>query len=163
MNALLCQPFHVPPIAAGVDFLEEPLAIFGLLLMLGAVVSGIARRSFLSLTAAFVVAGFLLGKDSLGLLDLDPTSDFVQGLAVVALILILFRDGLEVEREMLQKAWHCRCATRTGDAAHLCLVALVTRLVTDLSWADRSWSTRCCRQPTRCSRPPSSRTRACRG
>jgi hypothetical protein len=29
----------------------------------------------------------------------------VQGLAVIALILILFRDGLEVEAEMLQTAW----------------------------------------------------------
>ena len=74
--------------------------------MLGALLSGLARRSFLSLTPVFVVAGFVLGQGGLGVLDLDPTSDFVQGLAVVALVLILFRDGLEVEAEMLQKAWH---------------------------------------------------------
>ena len=51
------------PIAAGVEFLEEPLAVFGLLLMSGALVAGLAQRSFLSLTAAFVVAGFILGPD----------------------------------------------------------------------------------------------------
>ena len=137
MNNLFWEPCRVPPIAAGVEFLEEPVAIFGLLLMLGALVSGIARRSFLSLTAAFVVAGFLLGEGGLGLLDLDPTSDFVQGLAVVALVLILFRDGLEVEQEMLQKAWHLPLRQLVLAMPLTCvLVAVVTQLVTDLTWAE---------------------------
>jgi sodium/hydrogen antiporter len=137
VNNLFCQPCRVPPIAAGIEFLEEPLAIFGLLLMLGALVSGIARRSFLSLTAAFVVAGFLLGEGGLGLLDLDPTSDFVQGLAVVALVLILFRDGLEVEQEMLQKAWHLPLRQLVLAMPLTCvLVAVVTQLVTDLTWTE---------------------------
>ena len=119
------------------EFLEEPLAIFGLLLMLGALVSGLARRSFLSLTAAFVIAGFVLGKGGLGLLDLDPTSDFVQGLAVVALVLILFRDGLAVEEEMLQEAWHLPLRKLALAMPLTCgLVAVATRLVTDLSWTE---------------------------
>src|SRR4051794_41842434 len=71
--------------------------------MLGALVSGLAQRSFLSLTALFVIAGFLLGNA--GALELDPRSEFVHDLAVVALIVILFRDGLEVEAEMLQTEW----------------------------------------------------------
>jgi sodium/hydrogen antiporter len=96
----------VPPLAAGIDFLETPLFVFGLLLAAGALVAGLARRSLLSLTAAFVVAGFILGRGGLEVLELDPTSDFVQGLAVVALIVILFRDGLEVDEEMLQTTWH---------------------------------------------------------
>jgi NhaP-type Na+/H+ or K+/H+ antiporter len=133
----LCDSCGVPPLAAGVDFLEEPLAVFGALLMLGALVSGIARRSFLSLTAAFVVAGFLLGQGGIGLLDLDPTSDFVQGLAVVALVLILFRDGLEVEQEMLQEAWHLPLR-KLGLAMPLTcvLVAVITHTVTDLDWTE---------------------------
>jgi sodium/hydrogen antiporter len=97
---------RVPPLGAGIDFLEAPLAVFGLLLVGGALIAGLARRSFLSLTAAFVVAGFLLGEGGLDVLDLDPRSQFVQALAVIALILILFRDVLEVEEEMLQRAWH---------------------------------------------------------
>ena len=127
----------MPPLAAAVDFLEEPLAVFGALLMLGALVSGIARRSFLSLTAAFVVAGFLLGQGGIGVLDLDPTSDFVQGLAVVALVLILFRDGLEVEQEMLQKAWHLPLRKLVLAMPLTCvLVALITHTVTDLDWTE---------------------------
>ena len=85
---------------------DPAVAVFGVLLMVGALLSGLVRRSFLSLTALFVVAGFLLGEGATGLLEVDPTSGFVADLAIVALIVILFRDGLEVEEEMLQKAWH---------------------------------------------------------
>jgi sodium/hydrogen antiporter len=127
----------VPPLAAGVDFLKEPLAVFGLLLVGGALVSGLARRSFLSLTAAFVVAGFLLGQGGLEVLDLDPHSGFVQGLAVIALILILFRDGLEVDEEMLQRAWHLPLRNLVlAMPITAGLVALVTHSLTDLGWTE---------------------------
>jgi sodium/hydrogen antiporter len=127
----------VPPLAAGVDFLEEPVAVFGILLMAGALVAGVARRSFLSLTAGFVVAGFLLGQGGLEVLDLDPGSDFVQGLAVIALVLILFRDGLEVEEEMLQKAWHLPLRNLVlAMPITAALIALVTHVLTDLGWTE---------------------------
>jgi sodium/hydrogen antiporter len=127
----------VPPVAAGVDFLEEPVAVFGLLLMGGALVAGLARRSVLSLTAGFVVAGFLLGQGGLEVLDLDPRSDFVQGLAVIALVLILFRDGLEVEEEMLQKAWHLPLRQLVLAMPITCgLIAVATYTLTDLGWTE---------------------------
>jgi NhaP-type Na+/H+ or K+/H+ antiporter len=127
----------VPPVAAGVDFLQEPAAAFGAMLMAGALLSGLARRSFLSLAPVFVVAGFVLGQGGLEVLDLDPRSDFVQGLAVIALVLILFRDGLEVEAEMLQKAWHLpfRKLVLAMPLTAL-LVAVVTHAVTDLDWIE---------------------------
>ena len=133
----VCDSSAVPPVAAGVDFLDEPLAAFGVLLVGGALVSGLARRSFLSLTAAFVVAGFLLGQDGLEVLDLDPRSEFVQGLAVIGLILLLFRDGLEVEEEMLQRAWHLPLRNLVlAMPLTAILVALLTRAVTDLGWTE---------------------------
>ena len=99
--------------------------------------AGLARRSFLSLTAAFVVAGLILGEGGLGALKLDPGSDFVQGLAVIALILILFRDGLEVEAEMLQTAWHLPFRKLVLAMPLTCiLVALVTHALTDLGWTE---------------------------
>jgi NhaP-type Na+/H+ or K+/H+ antiporter len=111
--------------------------VLGLLLILGALIAGVARRSFLSLTAVFVVAGFVLGKGGFEVLDFDPRSGFVEILAVVALILILFRDGLEVEAEMLQRAWHLPfrklvlAMPFTGA-----LVACATKALTDLSWTE---------------------------
>ena len=117
--------------------LDEPLAVLGALLVLGALVSGIARRRFLSLAAMFVLAGFVLGEGGLEVLEFDPRGGFVEALAVVALIVILFRDGLEVEAEMLQTAWHLPlrklvlAMPLTGV-----LVACAARLLTDLGWTE---------------------------
>jgi sodium/hydrogen antiporter len=127
----------VPPVGAAVDFLEVPLLVFGALLVGGALVAGIARRTFLSLTAAFVVAGFILGQGGLEVLEISPSSDFAQGLAVIALILILFRDGLEVEEEMLQTAWHLPFRKLVlAMPLTAILVALVTHALTDLGWTE---------------------------
>jgi NhaP-type Na+/H+ or K+/H+ antiporter len=85
---------------------ETAATVLGALLVGGALLSGLARRSFLSLTAVFVLAGLVLGQGGFEVLEIDPRSVFVEDLALVALVLILFRDGLEVEGEMLQRAWH---------------------------------------------------------
>jgi sodium/hydrogen antiporter len=127
----------VPLLAAGTDFLETPLFVFGLLLAAGALVAGLARRSLLSLTAAFVVAGFILGRGGLEVLELDPTSDFVQGLAIIALIVILFRDGLEVDEEMLQTTWHLPFRKLVlAMPLTAGLVAVATHALTDLGWTE---------------------------
>jgi NhaP-type Na+/H+ or K+/H+ antiporter len=91
-------------IAASTSF-DVPLLVFGAVLMGGALLSGLAHRSFLSLTALFVITGFALGEDGAGVLDIEAGSGFVAVLATVALVVILFRDGLEVESEMLQHEW----------------------------------------------------------
>ena len=90
---------------------ETAATVLGALLVGGALLSGLARRSFLSLTAVFVVVGFLLGTGGLDVLKIDPRSAFVHDLAITALVLILFRDGLEVDAEMLQRPGTCRCAS----------------------------------------------------
>jgi sodium/hydrogen antiporter len=127
----------VPPVAAGIEFLEAPLAAFGLMLVLGALISGLAGRSFLSLAAVFVFSGFLLGEGGTELIDFDPTSGFVQALAIVALILILWRDGLEVEKEMLHDAWHLPLRKLVlAMPLTAGLVALAAHVLTDLGWTE---------------------------
>jgi sodium/hydrogen antiporter len=70
-------------------------------------------------------------------LDIDATSAFAQGLAVIALVLILFRDGLEVEEEMLQKAWHLPFRSLVLAMPFTAgLVAVVTHALTDLGWTE---------------------------
>jgi sodium/hydrogen antiporter len=111
--------------------------VFGGLLIVGALASGLAHRSFLSLTALFVIAGFLLGDGVTGVIELDPESEFVVDLATVALIVILFRDGLEVEAEMLQTAWRLPARKLIVAMPVTCvLVALVAHALTDLSWTE---------------------------
>jgi NhaP-type Na+/H+ or K+/H+ antiporter len=109
--------------------------IFGGLLVVGALASGLAHRSFLSLTAVFVVAGFVLGEGGLGVLDVDPRGEFMHDLATFALIVILFRDGLEVEAEMLQTAW--RLPLRKLIVAMpltAVIVAVAAKLLVGLDW-----------------------------
>src|SRR4051794_41232934 len=84
---------------------EDVFAVLGVLLMVGALIAGYAKRTFLSLTALFVISGFVLGNGGLEVLEFKAGSEFVEVLAVVAPVLILFRDGLEGETEMLQRAW----------------------------------------------------------
>ena len=117
--------------------LETGLTVLGGLLVVGALISGIARRSFLSLTAVFVLAGFVLGEGGLEILEFDPRGGFVQGVAVIALILILFRDGLEVESEMLQTAWHLPFRKLVlAMPLTAGLVAVATHVLTDLDWTE---------------------------
>jgi NhaP-type Na+/H+ or K+/H+ antiporter len=117
--------------------LNTTLLLFGALLVLGALASGIARRSLLSLTAAFVLAGFILGRGGFGALHFHARSPFVSDLAVVALIVILFRDGLEVDAELLQTHWHLPLRKLLlAMPLTLGIVAVAAKLLTDLSWLE---------------------------
>jgi NhaP-type Na+/H+ or K+/H+ antiporter len=116
---------------------DTAVLLFGVLLVVGALVSGLVHRSFLSLAALFVVAGFVLGRGGFDVLHLDAGSGFVADLAIVALIVILFRDGLEVEAEMLQRAWHLPLRKLVlAMPLTAVIVAFTARALTDLGWTE---------------------------
>jgi len=117
--------------------LDVTLLLFGALLVTGALISGIARRSFVSLTALFVLAGFLLGQGGVGALHFHARSHFVSDLAVVALIVILFRDGLEVDAELLQTHWHLPLRKLVlAMPLTLGIVAIAAKALTNLGWLE---------------------------
>jgi sodium/hydrogen antiporter len=116
---------------------QATVAVLGGLLIVGALLSGLARRSFLSLTALFVLAGFLVGDGGLQWISFSAQSGFVRDLAYSALIVILFRDGLEVESEMLQREWHLplrKLVVAMPITAFV--VALAGKFVIGLSWTE---------------------------
>jgi sodium/hydrogen antiporter len=116
---------------------ETGAAVFGGLLVLGALLSGLARRSILSLAALFVLAGFLLGHGVFGVLHFKASSGLVTDLANVALIVILFRDGLEVDRELLQHHWHLPLRKLViAMPITAGVVAVVARLLVGLDWTE---------------------------
>jgi NhaP-type Na+/H+ or K+/H+ antiporter len=120
-----------------VSHFDVTVLLFGVLLVLGALASGIARRSLLSLTAIFVLAGLLLGQGGVGALHFHARSAFVSDLAVVALIVILFRDGLEVDAELLQTHWHLPLRKLLlAMPLTLGIIALAAKLLTNLSWLE---------------------------
>jgi NhaP-type Na+/H+ or K+/H+ antiporter len=120
-----------------VSTFDRVAVVLGGMLLAGALVAGLARRSLLSLTAIFVLGGFALGTGGLEVVSFDPRSGFVASLALVALVVILFRDGLEVEAEMLQTAWHLpfrKLVLAMPITAGL--VACAAKALTDLSWTE---------------------------
>jgi sodium/hydrogen antiporter len=124
-------------LAAASHRFEISTLVLGGLLVIGALLSGLAHRSFVSLTALFVVAGFVLGDGATKALHFDPRSGFVSELATVALIVILFRDGLEVEGEMLQAHWHLPLRKLVlAMPVTAGIIAVGTRLLTGLGWTE---------------------------
>jgi NhaP-type Na+/H+ or K+/H+ antiporter len=123
--------------ATEVTSFQTVAVVFGGLLVLGALLSGIARRGVLSLAAVFVLAGFLLGHGGAGVLTFKSDSGLVRDLATVALIVILFRDGLEVDGEMLQSHWHLPLRKLViAMPITAVVVALLARWLVGLSWAE---------------------------
>jgi NhaP-type Na+/H+ or K+/H+ antiporter len=116
---------------------ETGAAVLGGLLVVGSLLSGLARRSMLSLAALFVLAGFVLGSGATGVLHFKASSGFVTDLATVALIVILFRDGLEVEGELLQSHWQLPLRKLAiGMPITAIIVALLARALVGLSWTE---------------------------
>jgi NhaP-type Na+/H+ or K+/H+ antiporter len=112
-------------------------AVLGGLLIVGSLLSGLARRSMLSLAALFVLAGFILGQGATGVLNFRANSGLVADLATVALIVILFRDGLEVDAELLQRHWQLplrKLAIAMPITA--IVVALLTHALVGLGWTE---------------------------
>jgi sodium/hydrogen antiporter len=116
---------------------ETVAVALGGLLMLGALLSGLARRSVLSLAAVAVLAGFLLGHGGLDVLKFKADSGLVRDVASVALIVILFRDGLEVDGELLQSHWHLPVRKLVvGMPITAAIVAALAHLCTGLDWTE---------------------------
>jgi NhaP-type Na+/H+ or K+/H+ antiporter len=116
---------------------QTAAAIFGGLLMFGALISGLAHRSFLALTPFFVLIGFVLGRGGLHVLDFQADSGFVEIVAFTALVVILFRDGLEVEEEMLRTAWHLPLRKLVlAMPITAVIVAVTAKALIDLSWTE---------------------------
>jgi NhaP-type Na+/H+ or K+/H+ antiporter len=123
--------------ATAVTSFQTASAVLGGLLVLGSLLSGIAHRSMLSLAAVFVVAGFVLGEGALHVVDFRASSGLVQDLATTALIVILFRDGLDVDGELLQRQWQLPLRKLiVAMPVTAAIVALLARWLIGLSWTE---------------------------
>lgn len=125
------------PLAAVSHRFEVTAVVFGCVLIVGALGSGLERRTLLSLTSMFVLVGFVLGRGALHVLRFDPGSGFVSELATVALIVILFRDGIEVDGELLARHWSVPLRKLVlAMPITAAVVALAARAIVGLSWTE---------------------------
>jgi sodium/hydrogen antiporter len=133
-------PGHLTPavfVIATSRHFEVAVLVLGLLMVAGALRSGYPRAALIPAPALFVATGFMLGPGAIGVVKFEPRSGFVAELAIVALIVILFRDGLEVEGEMLQAHWHLPLRKLVlAMPLTAAVVAVSAHVLAGLSWTE---------------------------
>src|SRR5207237_388057 len=70
------------------------LALFGIVVLVSSLLSGLVDRTGLPQVAIFLLLGLVLGPLGLGLLDLTLRSPALQVIATLALVLVLFSDAI---------------------------------------------------------------------
>ncbi|MDG4782279.1 cation:proton antiporter [Micromonospora sp. WMMD961] len=113
------------------------LLSFSVVLLVAVLLSALAHRTILSTAALFLVAGFILGEDTTGLLHLHSGSPIVAQLAELALFAVLFTDGMRVGWADLRSAWRLPGrALGWGLPLTLLITALLAHFVAGLGWPE---------------------------
>jgi NhaP-type Na+/H+ or K+/H+ antiporter len=113
------------------------LLCFAVVLLAAVLVSALANRTILSTAALFLVAGFVLGEDTTGVLHLHADSPIVAQLAELALFAVLFTDGMRVGWADLRSAWRLPGrALGWGLPLTLLVTAVLAHYVAGLGWAE---------------------------
>lgn len=108
---------------------------FAAVLLLAVLLSQVAECTVLSTATIFLVAGFLAGPELLGLVP--ARQPLVRLLAELALVAVLFNDGMKVRRRSLARLWGLPArALLLGLPLTLAATALFARFVAGLSWAE---------------------------
>jgi len=113
------------------------LLAFSATLLIATLVSDLAERSVISTAVIFLVAGFVLGPSVLDLFRIPPREGYASTSAEVALLTILFTDGLRITRRDLRSGGSLAArALLVGMPLTLFLTALAARLLLHLGWID---------------------------
>ncbi|MDM4718505.1 cation:proton antiporter [Micromonospora sp. WMMA1363] len=113
------------------------LFAFATVLLLAVLLSSLAHRTILSTAVLFLVAGFVLGPDTTGVLDITADSEIVATLAELALFTVLFTDGMRVGFADLRTAWRLPGrALGWGLPLTLAITALLAHYVAGLGWPE---------------------------
>jgi NhaP-type Na+/H+ or K+/H+ antiporter len=113
------------------------LLCFAAVLLAAVLVSALAHRTILSTAALFLIAGFLLGEDTGGVLHLRADSPIVAELAELALFAVLFTDGMRVGWADLRSAWRLPGrALGWGLPLTLLVTAVLAHYVAGLGWPE---------------------------
>jgi len=114
----------------------EALLLIGLLLGIGAGLSGWLHGTVLSISVLSVLAGIAL---SLGdLISVEPDAEVILYTVSIALVLTLFADGLLVENELLRRHWSppARALVIAMPGTLVLLAVVAHALFPELSWAE---------------------------
>ena len=108
--------------------------IFGVVLLASVLLSDIANRTVLSTALLFLFAGFLCGG-VFGWINVRPGDPTVSGIAELALVAVLFTDGMKVGFRDCASVWRLPGrALLFGLPLTLALTAVMCRYIVGLGW-----------------------------
>ncbi len=113
------------------------LLIFTLTLFGAVLLSERADRTLLSTSLLFLVVGFVAGNSSLNVLRLTPSTPLASLIAELALVSVLFSDGLRLHVRELQEVWHLPGrALLFGMPVTFLLITVFARGLFHFTWLD---------------------------
>lgn len=116
--------------------MTEVLA-FGVVLLIAVLVSGLAHRTILSTAVIFLVAGYLLNSDVLGIVSVTPEDPVLEEFVELALFAVLFTDGMLLGFRDLRTSWRLPGrALLLGMPLTFLLLTLFAYFLFDLTWAE---------------------------
>lgn len=111
------------------------VVVFGVALLVAALLSGLAARTVLSTSFLFLVGGALVSDGFLGLIHITPDSEIVSVTADLALFAVLFTDGMHVSLPALRANWRNPArALGLGMPLAFAFMALITHYLVGLDW-----------------------------
>jgi sodium/hydrogen antiporter len=112
------------------------LLAFAIALLIAVFLSGLAERSPISTSLVFLIAGFLVGPGALNLIQIYPGDPGVDLFIKVALVTVLFTDGMEINLEDFRSVWRLSGrALVVGLPLTLLIMALLAHWMTGVSWS----------------------------
>ena len=110
---------------------------FGVVLLIAVLVSGLAHRSILSTAVIFLVAGYLLSGDMLGVVNVTSDDPVLAQFVELALFAVLFTDGMLIGFRDLRTSWRLPGrALLLGMPLTFLLLTLFAYALFDLTWAE---------------------------
>ncbi|WP_239489782.1 sodium:proton antiporter [Luteitalea sp. TBR-22] len=109
--------------------------VFGVVLLIAALISARAQRGILSTAVLFLMAGVVAGPGLLDLLSTTPSRRVPSLVAEVALFAVLFTDGMHLTLTQLRSAWRLPGrALFIGMPLTLVMIAALAHWVVGLPW-----------------------------
>lgn len=113
------------------------LFVYASTLVVAVYLSGLAQQSILSTTVLFLAAGAALGPGLIGYLPFHEQSAIVPLLTQLALIAVLFTDGLKLDLATLRSGWRLSFrALVLGLPLTLAAIAVAARVLLGLTWLE---------------------------
>ena len=110
------------------------LALVGVVIVVAALLSGIAERTRFPQVALFLLLGLVIGVSGLGLVDFRLDSQILETIATLGLLLVLFTDAVSVDlREVRRHGKLVRLVLGPGTLITAALIAAAAWALLDLA------------------------------